>query len=151
MGNGNNEEGGQVSVRINNRKAKSQKIVKYDDIKIVTKKTSEGWLAEIAIPWSVFQKDVPDFKPAGDTVIGMSCVPVDRDNSDADFSQLCWYNQASKQKIAEGFDYGGWAALKLAAAPKTEVKAPATADITAVAALALLSASAAAAIRMKKR
>ena len=151
-GNGNGGEGGQASVRINNRKAKSSKTVKYDDIKIASKKTSDGWVTEMAIPWSIFQKEVPGFKPSAHTVIGMSCVPIDCDDSGNDFSQLCWYNQASSQKIAEGFDYGGWAALKLAApaAVATEPKSPATADAGILSAAILLSASAAVTARIKK-
>ena len=106
----------------------------------------------MAIPWSIFQKEVPGFKPSENTVIGMSCVPIDCDDSGNDFSQLCWFNQASQQKIAEGFDYGGWAALKLSApeAKAAETKSPATADAGILSAAILLSASAAVVVKIKK-
>ncbi len=174
VGNGDGAEGGDAYVRICDRSISGRDIVKNDSVSISAKKTSTGWVAEIAVPWSVFAEEIDGFVPAANAEIGMSMVPIDFDDDGA-LSQLCWVDQAGAMGIAEGYDFGGWATLKLAAAPVVETEAPATeapataapvvddapaapapsapatADMGIVAAAAVLAIAAGAVLSMKKR
>lgn len=126
IGNDNGSAGGAVSVRINDESATSQETVQYSEIKYTAIVTADGWSIEVAVPWSVFQKQVPDFTPAAGAVIGMSCVPIDNDDGGNDFAQLCWFNQSDAVGCAS-YDYGGWAYLTLDA-PVVVEEEPAVID-----------------------
>ncbi|MBO5273071.1 MAG: hypothetical protein J6I45_00490, partial [Clostridia bacterium] len=159
-------------VRICDRSISGREVVTNESVKIVGKKTNDGWMTEIAVPWTVFAEEIDGFVPGDNVEIGMSMVPIDCDEAGADFSQLCWVNVAA-DLCPEGYDFGGWATLKLAAAPVAETEAPATeapatqapaadaapatpvapatADMGIVAAAAVLAIAAGAVLTMKKR
>ena len=91
----------------------------------------------------------------------MSMVPIDFDQ-DGEFAQLSWFKQADQLGVPGGYDYGGWATLKLAAAPvvaepetSTDApvdapSAPATSDAGIVAAAAVMAAAAGVVLSKKK-
>lgn len=162
VGNDSGKEGGATAVRIVNESDGSRNTVKNNDIKAVAKKTAGGWAIEVEVPWSVFQKEVPDFAPEIGCVLGFSMVPIDND-SGSDFSQICWFKQDSQLKVPNGYDFGGWAHLRLlapvvveteaAAAPKAAAATAAqTSDMLGSVIIATVTAAAAsAAIYAKKR
>ncbi|MFA6947493.1 MAG: sugar-binding protein [Eubacteriales bacterium] len=167
IGDNNGKAGGAVSVRINDESATTQETLQYPVFKYAAVVTDGGWSIEIAVPWSVFQKQVPEFTPAAGAVLGMSCVPIDNDADGGDFAQLCWFNQQGQVGCAS-YDYGGWAYLTLDApvvieeepaaqdptveqTPTESVSAAQTSDFAAVAVLASIVSVAGAAFIIKKR
>jgi hypothetical protein len=112
-GNDSGEWGGAAAVRIVNEADGSKETVKYDEIKAVAFETAGGWAIEVEVPWSVFQKNVPEFAPEVDCILGFSMVPIDNDDDGADFSQLCWFRQDQQLGVPRDYDFGGWAQLRL--------------------------------------
>lgn len=156
-GTGSGNYGGDAWVRINDGSINSQETVQYDEIQIVSAPAADGFCVEVKVPWSVFAEQIPSFVPGDNVKIGMSMVPIDFDQ-DGEFAQLSWVKQADQLGVPGGYDYGGWATLKLAAAPVVEEpepptdapvdapadapSAPATADAGIVAAAAVMAVAA---------
>jgi len=115
VGNDSGDWGGATAVRIVNESDGSRETVHYDEMKAVAFKTSNGWAIEVEVPWSVFQKEVPEFAPEPDAILGFSMVPIDNDDDGADFSQLCWFRQDEQLGVPRDYDFGGWAHLRLLA------------------------------------
>lgn len=122
----NGKIGGASSVRVNNEQAKAQRTERYSEMEAKSALVSGGWIIEVKVPWSVFQKEVPQFKPEANCILGFSMVPIDHDDKGNDFSQLCWFKQDAQLKCSAGYDFGGWAELKLLAKPAATTKAAAT-------------------------
>lgn len=163
--------GGDVMVRICDEAGGGRETVAAAGAKIATTVTNDGYIAEIAFPWSVFQDKVPAYKgPAAGDQIGFSLVVHDNDDKDSTgfTKQYCW---AYIPEIipAGGYDFGGWGILELLAAPEivTEasevddtpaedapvVVAPAaqTADMAGIVILAVVTALAGIAFTSKKK
>ena len=150
VGDNNEKLGGASSVRITNEDEGSRETVQYDEMVAKAALCDGGWLIEVKVPWTVFQYEVPQFKPEGNCVLGLSFVPIDHDDGGDDFAQLCWFQQADDLEAPGGYDFGGWAELKLlpyveveTAAPETEAPALAPAAEPAPAAPAETAAPAA--------
>ena len=157
-GNGSSQYGGDAWVRINNGSTNAQETVKFDEIKIATAATDDGFCVEVMVPWTVLQDKIAGFKPAEGVEMGMSMVPIDYD-AGAEFAQLSWFKQADAMGIAGGYDFGGWATLKLGAAPVVETvdtaedavtTAPQTFDPMIVAAIGAIAAAAGYAVSKKR-
>ena len=130
VGDNNDALGGAASVRIVNEDEGSRETVQYDEIVAKAALADGGWLIEVKVPWTVFQYEVPQFKPEGNCILGLSFVPIDHDEAGDDFSQLCWFQQADDLEAPGGYDFGGWAELKLL--PYVEVEtAPAETEAPA--------------------
>lgn len=164
--------GGDVMVRVCDEAASGRETVPAAGAKIATALTGDGYIAEIAFPWSVFQEKVPDYKgPVAGDNIGFSLVVHDNDDKDATgfVKQFCWaiFNDLLP---AGGYDFGGWGILELKAAPVVVTEAPAeeaaatdaaapaetapaaqTADMAGIAVLAAVIAVIGAAAVSKKR
>ena len=120
VGDNSEQLGGASSVRITNEEEGSRETVQYDEMVAKAALADGGWLIEVKVPWTVFQREVPQFAPESGCVLGLSFVPIDHDDGGDDFSQLCWFQQADDLEAPGGYDFGGWAELKLM--PKIEVE-----------------------------
>ncbi|MBQ7720276.1 MAG: hypothetical protein IJT56_06795 [Clostridia bacterium] len=120
VGDNNDALGGASSVRITNEEEGSRETVQYDEMVAKAALADGGWLIEVKVPWSVFQHEVPQFAPEANCILGLSFVPIDHDDGGDDFSQLCWFQQADALEAPGGYDFGGWAELKLM--PKIEIE-----------------------------
>jgi hypothetical protein len=163
--------GGSVMVRICDEAANGRETVEAKGAKISTALTGDGYIAEIAFPWSVFQEKVTDYKgPAAGDNIGFSLVVHDNDDKDSTgfVKQFCWAYMPDNIP-AGGYDFGGWGVLQLNAAPVVVTEAPVTeapatdaapvdttpaaqtADITGIVVLAAVAAFIGVAVVSKKR
>ena len=120
--------GGDVMVRVCDETASGRETIAAEGAKISSALTSDGYIVEIAFPWSIFQQKVPDYKgPVAGDVIGFSLVVHDSDEKDTTgfVKQFCW---AYIPEIipAGGYDFGGWGELQLVAAPEVVTEAPVT-------------------------
>lgn len=157
-GTSSSKYGGDAWVRINNGSTNTQETVQFSEIKSAAAAVDGGFCVEIKVPWSVINDKIAAFVPAENAILGMSMVPIDYDEG-AEFAQLCWVDQANALGIQGGYDYGGWAALKLMPAPVVEViddvvveepTAPQTFDTGMIAAIAAIVSAAGYAISKKR-
>ncbi len=156
-----NNYGGTAWVRVANGSTNTQETVKRDQIKTASAAIDGGWVMEVKVPWTVFEEEIPDFFPEDDAVIGMSLVPIDND-ADGDYSQISWFKVADALGVQGGYDYGGWATLKLLPAPVVETEAevvdteagaataPQTFDAGVIAAVAAIVSAAGYAVSKKR-
>lgn len=87
--------------------------------------TDTGWIAEVFIPWSVFQLDVPKWTPSDNALIGLNLIPHDAGESGHE-AQLVWVKQQDAVGLSNN-DFGGWGILELEANPAAETEPAETA------------------------
>ncbi|MBR4962081.1 MAG: hypothetical protein IKY52_14385 [Clostridia bacterium] len=157
VGDGSGNYGGDAWVRLNNGAVNSQETVQFSEIKIATAAIDGGFCIEVMVPWTVLQDKIGAFQPAEGVEMGLSMVPIDYDNGE--FAQLSWFKQADALGIQGGYDFGGWATLKLGAAPVVEIvedtadapaAAPQTFDAAVIAAVCAIVSAAGYAVSKKR-
>ncbi len=123
VGNGSDAEGGNMMVRLCDEILETTEMIEVEGGKIATKVTDDGYIAEVAFPWSMFSADISNFKgPVAGDQLGFSLVLHDSDATDGTTGydkQLCW---ARFDDIAPNgrYDFGGYGILTLDAAPVVE-------------------------------
>ena len=110
--------GGDVMVRICNMEFGSREIVPIDGAKITSELTSTGYMVEIAVPWSMYTSDIPNFKgPKAGDIMGLSYVVHDSDTDEvAHVKQFCYaVDNDMLPDVPGGYDFGGWGIVELLA------------------------------------
>lgn len=116
--------GGDMKVRVGKISTKTQEIVDIAGGSIASTQTSNGFIVEFAVPWSMFKSQVSGFTgvKAGD-IMGISYVVHDSDNVGATGyeKQFCYaVDNAMLGTMPVNYDYGGWGTLELLAQVITE-------------------------------
>lgn len=152
--------GGDMKVRVNTMATTTQEIIDVAGGSVASALTSNGFIVEFAVPWSMFKSQVSGFTGvnAGD-IMGLSYVVHDSDITDSTGydKQFCYaVDNDMLGTMPVGYDYGGWGTVELlaeviaeeiaaevvadtAAAPVTQVAAsttapaPQTSDILGIA------------------
>ncbi|MHC1694940.1 MAG: sugar-binding protein [Eubacteriales bacterium] len=119
--------GGDVMVRICNIDAGTRETVAIEGASIKSAIVDGGYVVEIAVPWSMYTKQIPEFKgPAAGDVFGLSFVVHDSDDTAATgfVKQFCYaIDNDMLANVPGGYDFGGWGTLEMLAKP-----APAATD-----------------------
>lgn len=171
-GNGDGNVGGDMRDRVGDMTSGTQSVMDVEGGKISSTTTSDGFIVEVAVPWTQLADGLTDFKgAAADMKLGFSLVIHDSDESDGTtgfVKQICW-GYITENLPVNGYDFGGWGVMTLAGkpeapaveeAPATEAPAetttsgtvaPATADAASLAVFAACVAAAGAFIVARKK
>jgi hypothetical protein len=114
-----------IRIRVCDEATGTRNVIEAAGAQIVSAKTATGYLVEIAVPWTIFQTDIPDYKgPAAGDKIGLTFVPHDNDNDVAGYQkQLIWVFRPTELAVRDNnVDFGGWGTLVLKEAPAPVVE-----------------------------
>ena len=145
--------GGNLKVRICDMVAGSRETVDIAGGKVASALTSDGYIVEVAVPWSLYKSSIPGFSgvKAGE-IMGLSYVVHDNDGDATGYEkQFCYaIDNDMLGSVPGGYDFGGWATIELleeeivveeAAAPAEAAPAEAAPVATAPAATAPVAAA----------
>ena len=108
--------GGNLKVRICDMAAGSRETVDITGGKIASSLTNDGFIVEVAVPWSMYKSNISGFKgvKAGE-IMGLSYVIHDSDADSTGFDkQFCYaIDNDMLGSVPGGYDFGGWATLEL--------------------------------------
>jgi hypothetical protein len=129
VGNGDGAVGGHLADRYGDIASGSQFVVDIEGGKIASSTTATGFIVEVAVPWTALKEGLTDAftGPTENMKLGFSLVIHDSDANDGTVGftkQICW-GYITENLPANGYDYGGWGVLTLAAKPAPEPEAPA--------------------------
>ncbi|MBO5070528.1 MAG: hypothetical protein J6C37_09230 [Roseburia sp.] len=77
------------------------------DVQICYQETEDGYVFELAIPWSLFANGDFSYTPDVNTVVGMTVLAIDHDESTSGGRQIMWHGNGDTQE--------NWGTMKLAA------------------------------------
>ena len=120
VGNGRDAIGGDLRARICNMEEGSRETIEVPGGKIVTALRANGFIAEVAVPWSLYKTYVPNFTgPQAGMLMGLSYVIDDSSTDDVAFEKQILFpiDNANIGDVPGGYDFGGWGVLELLAAP----------------------------------
>jgi hypothetical protein len=119
VGNGDGKIGGDVKARVCNMEDGSREVIDIPDGKIASSLKAGGYTVEIAVPWSFYASQIPNFKnPNAGDIIGLSYVVHDSDTDETGYDkQFCYaVDNDMTGDVTGGYDFGGWGTVELLAA-----------------------------------
>ncbi|MDF2685052.1 MAG: xyn10B [Clostridia bacterium] len=114
-----------ITLRVCDEATGTRNVIEAAGAQIVSAKTAAGYLVEIAVPWTIFQAEIPAYKgPVTGDKIGLTFVPHDNDNDVAGYQkQLIWVFRPTELLVRDNnVDFGGWGTLVLKEAPAPVVE-----------------------------